>query len=127
MDVFECRVRPGGTIFHEVRKYGLTAAEVVLLRVIHGGDETVIVEKRTGVVPLNAKREYARLSEAYNPKVVAETFGPVAVARLPETLDEDMYEDAVEGKPNPAPKKGRKPAKVEPVDDDEDDMDMGLN
>ena len=37
MQLYDCKVRLGGNLYNEVFKRGVTAAEVMVLRVIHGG------------------------------------------------------------------------------------------
>lgn len=42
MKLYSCKVRVGGALGMEVRKSGVTAAEIMLMREDHGGDDTVI-------------------------------------------------------------------------------------
>ena len=37
MQLYDCKVRLGGNLYNEVFKRGVTAAEIMVLRVIHGG------------------------------------------------------------------------------------------
>lgn len=121
MDVFSCRVRPGGHIFHEVNKHDVTAAEVGVLRTVHEGAETVYGFVKTGTVKVSDRDEYTRLAETYGIDAVRNMYGPINAARLPTTIDDD-FEDATDGAAPAKPKgKGKgKAAQVEP-DSDEDD------
>lgn len=127
MDVYSCRIRPSGFLMHEVNRQGITAAEVVLLRAIHGGPETVIVLKKTGNADPSPAEEYERLAEYYGADQVRAVYGPVTSARLPDRVDDDFEDETEKAEPKakekaPAKKgRGKKAAQVEP--DDEDELD----
>lgn len=84
----------GGDSGNQVPKYGVTAAEIAVLRAIHGEDAV------TNVLPLNAKddrtnrAELARLRARYGAaqdgegNKVVDTLFPGAAARVFETIDE---------------------------------------
>lgn len=64
MKLYDCKVRLGGSVMNEVRKAGITAAEVVVLRLLHGDDAVAdIVE--VGDVKREGKVERERLYRAY--------------------------------------------------------------
>lgn len=75
MREFSCKVRLGGLLTNEVRKTGVTAAEILVLRAIHvGGEEPVIEIKPTGkatmevdgkLVPRTDRAERERLESIY--------------------------------------------------------------
>lgn len=116
MDVFSCRVRPGGHIFHEVNASGITAPEVEVLRSVHGGPETVYAFTKTGTVDTSDRDEYTRLAEIYSPDAVAKVYGPLQAARLPKTIEDD-FED-VDAAPKPKAKGKGKAAQHEPDADE---------
>lgn len=68
-----CKVRLSGDLNNQIPKDGVTPAEILLLRSIHGGDAVAEVQSRG-----NDKRthsgEIQRLRDAYGEKVVAAAF-----------------------------------------------------
>jgi hypothetical protein len=100
---YSAKIRLGGSVLHEVRKSGLSAAEVVLLRREHGPDAvaelTLIDDRHVGEA---AERE--RLSKIYGEKKVEAVYGePDMPNRMPVHLagfgPEDKPEPVVEAKP----------------------------
>ena len=101
MQFYDCKVRLGGNVMHEVRKENITAPEIMVLRALHGDDAVVeIVVKKFDKFAGNAKvrqqlyKTYAD-PETNNSEVVAKRmemmrglFGHDAV-KLPETLPEE--------------------------------------
>lgn len=94
LQLANCLVALGGDAGNTVPKYGVTAAEIAVLRVIHGDDAIADIEP-TGSVERSHKAERSRLVDAYAriingakraPEV--ETLYPGAAARVFETLDE---------------------------------------
>lgn len=82
MDIFTGKLRLAGSIQNEIPKTDMTAAEVVLLRAIHGHDSVVDL-KRTGSHKMLHAEERERLitlyGEAKNPDgqfYFREMFGP---------------------------------------------------
>src|SRR5262245_15495788 len=65
MEVCECSVRLGGDVRNDVLKQGVTPPELILLRAIHGGAETVFNVKVIGTTPYNSVRERGRLMALY--------------------------------------------------------------
>jgi len=125
MDVYSCRVRPGGHLFHEVNKHGITAAEVEVLRHIHNGPEAVYNFTKTGEIKVKPRDEYERLAETYGVEPLQEVYGPPSSARLPEEIEDDYKtaEDEPAPKAKPAKKNGRKAkAKDEPEEDPADEL-----
>jgi hypothetical protein len=83
---YSAKIRLGGSVLHEVRKSGLSAAEVVLLRREHGPDAvaelTLIDDRHVGEA---AERE--RLSKIYGEKKVEAVYGaPDMPNRMPVHL-----------------------------------------
>lgn len=86
MQTYDCVVNVGGSIRTEVHKHNVTAAEIAVLRSLHGDDAvTQIAEKGA-----NDKRSHAgeigRLQELYGPRVVGHLFGTAINTRLPVTI-----------------------------------------
>lgn len=96
----------------EVLKTGLSAAEILVLRAVHG-DEAVRVHpgsEREAKVDAAEVRDF--LARKYGDEIVAKTFGP-SHARLPEELP-DMV-DQIVAEQAPA-RRGRKPTVADVVD-----------
>lgn len=90
MQVFRGKVRPGGDIGTEIVRKDLTAAEVMVLREIHGSDSVVGLE-----LVKNDRRdlteEYERLVRKYSKhadgrKALHELFGSPQNPNMPSTL-----------------------------------------
>lgn len=82
-------VRIGGSLLHTVRKHGLTPAEIVVLRAVHGND--AVTQLRAERTPLKMKRndeELERLELRYGGKVVREVCFPGHSPKLPKTFKE---------------------------------------
>jgi hypothetical protein len=72
VDVFDCVVRLGGNLYHEVNRKDVTAPELKILRAIHGTDGVPQV-KRTRTVEIDELEECYRLTRIYGRKVVEAT------------------------------------------------------
>jgi hypothetical protein len=119
MDVYEVMVNLGGHVFQQCRKHNVTAAEVHVLRNIHGGAEHGKVIARTGTVTRSKRDEWNRLVGVYGEEAVTAFYGPFHSAHLPASLDEEEVKDAA---PASAPTKGKgKKAQPAPVSRDDDD------
>jgi hypothetical protein len=83
MRLYDCTVRLNGSLLHSVRKYGVTAAEIVVLRYIHGQSENSNDPVADIVAQGETRRadaqERARLSTIYRN---GEEPGPVLINRL---------------------------------------------
>lgn len=133
MQIYDCTIRLGGSLHNEVTKQGVTAAEVILLRAIHG-DDTVRHIKARGSIDVTDAEERARLATFYsngtpamlNPddmpgaQLVKEVFGVVGVP-LPRKLA-DVEEDIVPDEPVVRRRVSRKAAEPveEPAEADEE-------
>jgi hypothetical protein len=93
MQLFDCGVRPGGFIILEVPKKNLTAAEIVLLRSIHGQDSVVNIKKGLFIPKdkLSTKQVRAKLVQTYGAKLVDAAFGKFN--DVPTELPDITYEE----------------------------------
>lgn len=103
---------------NEVPKDGLTAAEVVLLKQIHG-DDAVVELKCTGEVSRADEYERSRLRDIYgaaNPRadIIKETFGVEGI-QLPQFIPGVRQAEDAEIAP-PVKNKGGRPPKVDPLE-----------
>lgn len=104
MQTANCHVRLSGDINNEIFKAGVTVAEIVVLRAIHG-DDAVVKVQGTG----NDKRAHAaeldRLKQTYGAKFV-DTMFPGAYPKLPVNF-KDIGINVVELLNAPGPKAGK--------------------
>ena len=85
MKLYSCKVRIGGNVLNEVRKENATAAEIVLMRAIHGDDAVLEIEA-TGKVDRSDADERSRLLEAqFDTEVMGRVFGHSALG-LPQEI-----------------------------------------
>lgn len=114
--LYECTVRLNGEMKNEVRKTNVTAAEIAVLKAIHGGKasgvEAVYQIKATGSAKRDDAEERGRLATIYAHGLAKHgyTFDQILgfhTVPLPQTI---TGVDAL-----PAPKTGRR-AKVEPIE-----------
>lgn len=68
MQLYSAKIRLGGSLVNEVRKHDLTAAEIIMLRDIHGGADAVIDIVETGSDRRTQEFERERLNQTYNSK-----------------------------------------------------------
>ena len=100
MQIYSCKVRLSGNVNNEVRKPEVSAAEVLVLRQLHGAD-AVLEVKRVRMEHAPHAKERDRLNRVYGAKIITQLFGaahndlPVRVADLDET----------DGDEAPAPKR----------------------
>ncbi len=124
MQLYDCKVRLKGSLYNEVHKSGVSAAEVLVLRVIHGGavdDMDAVVDvkpttdvngKRLPVSEVDDHTERTRLEDLYNGALgsiehignINAIFGPAGA--LPQVLD---GVEANTVKPGKTPKRTRVP------------------
>jgi len=100
MQLYSGKVRLNGNVYHEVRKDGMSAAEVVLLQHIHGNDSVVDIAK-DGETERRDPVERTRLMEIYGDDKVREVFG-LSSLPLPQVLtglDEDDDAEPVRRRP----------------------------
>lgn len=86
MQVVSCKVRLAGSVLNEVIKYDVTAPEVVVLRQVHGGPDSVVDLKLTGTADASDADERQRLISLYGVKAVDKVFPSFAgiIRELPE-------------------------------------------
>jgi hypothetical protein len=109
MQIVNCTVAIDGEAGMTVAKAGVTVAELLVLRAIHG-DDAVRNAEVVGDVDVSPAEERERLSllSIAPPGIVRDTLG--AQGSLPESLDETNFpEDFIIGNA-PAPKRGKKKA-----------------
>lgn len=116
MQTANVMVAIGGDAGHTVPKYGVTAAEIAVLRSIHG-DEAVFDIEPVGEVKVSHRDERTRLKLLYgramdgDNRSIVEGLYPGAAARLFDTIDELELDDSL-FKVRPAepakPAKGKK-------------------
>lgn len=93
MEVYNCKVLLGGSRDNEVRKLAITAAEIVVLKHIHG-DDSVLELVHVGSSKITNAQTRAMLTISYGgddnsragPPVLKEVFGPPG-APLPQEID----------------------------------------
>lgn len=110
-------VRLAGSLTNTVPKFGVTPAEILLLRRIHGGDDAVVDIRPTEFdKKIRVEAEYERLAQIYDGgsgfgsspdedrKSHMETMFPGAIKRLPMTLEEiGIDTGAIAPEPEPVP------------------------
>lgn len=89
MKLYECKLRLAGNPLDEVRRYDVTAAEITLLKDIHGADALAEV-KESGTVERDADQERDRLEQVYGERRVVKVFG------VPKPRIEDEIVSTVE-------------------------------
>lgn len=70
MRLYSCKVRLSGSLYNEVPKFDVTAAEVHILRLLHGNDSIANLEE-TGKNKIGQAEERDRLIELYGPGLSA--------------------------------------------------------
>lgn len=100
MQIANVLVSLGGDHGNTVPKYGVTAAEIAVLRAIHGDDAVNEVEP-AGDVKRSHPQERGRLLQIYgaakddNQKPIVEGMFPGVAARVFETIDELGMDDSM--------------------------------
>lgn len=77
MKLYNCKVRLAGSIDNEVRKEGASAAEVILLRKVHGDDAVVNIVEAGQDNKLTHEGMRDQLRRDYGEKLVDKTFDPM--------------------------------------------------
>jgi hypothetical protein len=120
MRLYNCTVRLGGSLYNEVPKTGVTAAEILLLRILHGNDGVANIEE-AGKNAVGQAQERDRLVEIYGAGIASAR----QLRELPEQAIVGVFglgsrlPDEIPGAPKAKPKKND-PAPA-PVGDDESD------
>lgn len=63
--VYSARIRLGGSIINEVLRQDLSAAEVVIMRVLHGPESVLDVKERTGKANLVKKTDHENVEHTH--------------------------------------------------------------
>jgi hypothetical protein len=122
MKLYQCKVRLGGSVLNEVPKFNITPAEIMMLRLLHGGDDAVVDIRETGE---DRKRsndgERARLRHAYASAIaktergqldpIMQLFGPdhLPLPTAVKSATRIMDRDEPEAKPAAAPSASKIP------------------
>lgn len=98
-------VRLAGDLGNTVEKYGVSPAEIMILRAIHGGDDTVVNVRPTIMDSLPHIQERARLENIYGAAMVDAMF-PGKLAQLPVSnsdigIERDAPEEPMTAPPVP--------------------------
>lgn len=95
MKLHSCKVRLHANVNDEVRKIGVTSAEIRVLQRIHGEDAVLEVVK-TGDVKRTEGEERARLDSIYGEKIITSIFGQpvesIAAVEGPASIKDDSDE-----------------------------------
>lgn len=108
MQLYDCKVRLDGKITNEVRKQGVTAAEIICMQHIHGSDAVIEIEPGK-TVQANHEDVREHLQREYGPGLlrrelsIFDLFGPVHQP-LPLKLPKSV------GAEPPAPRRRKAPA-----------------
>lgn len=92
MKVYDCKVRNKGDVRDEVVRKAITAAEIKVLRHIHGDDAVVGIKPLTAEAERTEEVERERLEMRYGAKAIAEVFG-VKIAKIAEEFPEELPEE----------------------------------
>jgi len=90
MKLYKCKVRLHANPNDEVRKKDVTAAEIKLLRLLHGEDAVIEISV-SGEADRGEMEERDRLAQAYGEKPVIKLFG-VPVAKIEQEIVDPMAE-----------------------------------
>lgn len=100
--LYACKLRLNGNVLNEIRKTDVTAAEIEVLRALHGSDSVLDIEE-TGRVNRSDRDERQRLTQEYasfsigealerKRRMLTELFGH-ARNPLPKDMDDVSAED----------------------------------
>ena len=110
MKFYQCKVRLDGSVSNEVSKINVTAAEIMMLRMVHGGSDAVVDIKETGDDHRTNEEERMRLRHEYRDFIgktpkgeldpMMSLFGPDHLPlpteikeEVPEIIDSDQVAD----------------------------------
>lgn len=118
MKFYSGKLRLAGSVQNEVPKKDMSAAEVILLRHLHG-DDAVVISKHEGDRRRSSNDERDRLIDLYGEKIVTEIFGPYFRELPPEVEDIEEQEEII-----PTPKKRARKAKATEDSDGAEDGEL---
>lgn len=118
MELYDCKILIGGSRENEARKEAITAAEIIMLRHIHGEDSVLDIKPAGSSDISDAKvREALALiygpddmtPSASGPKILQDVFGPrgVALPRAIEGVEAKEVEAAAPKDPKIKPRHAR--------------------
>ena len=99
MKLYSARIRIAGSLLNETPRINLTAAEIEVLRVLHGDADGVVDIKHTGEIDRTSGEERARLEYRYNAALAkfdaVRNLNGVFGARgaLPDALEDVEHDD----------------------------------
>lgn len=114
-DTFDVKLLLAGSRNNEIRLYGVTAPEVIVLKVLHGGDSVVEMKPAGPAVDTDEngkevvrgdRAERQRLLDKYEARLahrqgfIARVFGPNTIP-LPRSVDADFTPDVVQAETPP--------------------------
>ena len=118
MNVYDCKVRLGGSLNNEVYKTDVTAPEILVLKMVHGADGVLDLKpKGQDAETFPPKRERERLIRVYGARAVEDTFGKAAHVPLPTDLGDPEPAAVDEDADLTPPKKPGRRFKAEAVAD----------
>jgi hypothetical protein len=101
MKIYNCKVRLHANPNDEVRRNKVTAAEIRVLRKMHGEDAVVEITE-VAEVERSQDQERDRLERAYGVKAVTALFG-VPIVKIDAELPADPMAEIETAKPKPIP------------------------
>tara|TARA_B100000214_G_scaffold5112_1_gene3825 strand:+ start:17437 stop:17817 length:381 start_codon:yes stop_codon:yes gene_type:complete len=108
MESYSCNLALSGNIGMIVRKEGLSVAQLIVLRHIHGDSSVIDIEENGKMDASGSDRQ--RLVDIYGEQKVAEVFGPYG--DLPTKIEESKIPESYFAKPV---NKGGRPKKKAPA------------
>jgi hypothetical protein len=125
MKFYSLDVRPAGDVLNSVPRVGVSAAEVIALRHVHGQDGVANVIE-IGEQKINPRKERKRLDEKFGEQKMLALFGVPGSMRLPEefivedvTDDDEDEDDVAEGPFIPAQARAAMPPDLPDEDEGE--------
>lgn len=88
MNLYNCTVNLAGNVLNQVARTDISPAEIAVLRVLHGGDDTIINIVKVRATKRSHAVERQKLEAVYGAPVVTALFGPRAAgSKLPIELE----------------------------------------
>lgn len=112
MKLYDCRVRLGGNILHEIPKYAVTEKEIFLLRSLHGSESCIAFKSVGEARGRTDQEELQRLASFYGQAVVEQVF-KTKLEQFADIVEETDEEPAPEAATMAVPKFKRRPIEQE--------------
>lgn len=125
MQIFDAKVRLGGSPLNEVRKRSVPAPEIMVLRAIHGPDavvdlslvdDTTVPDQWERLLRTYGRTKISRGEGQEEAPVLSALFGMPGVSPLPERLPDFVPQPAAGGESDDGGSK-RKPKRPDPAAD----------